>query len=194
MRFNRQHTIYIIAGLLLVFLAAFGAQAFREKSRITLSPDRNLVWRDFKQVKTIRNKPSINARTATYIQPKINSTSGKNGVIRIYPSVEIGIDPDHTQVSLGFLSRSDKATKDAVLNHENGHFKIAQLIGKQILNAIEAFEFDKSRYQDQFDSLVQEHYKYWREMEGAYDYETTNPRDLERQKEWDNFFEKELSR
>ncbi|WP_143961847.1 DUF922 domain-containing protein [Litoribacter populi] len=194
MRINRLHTIYFLLGLTLIFLLAFGVQAFRAKSGISISPDRNLVWRDFKQVKTINNRPGVNARTVTYVQPKIGSASEKNGIIRISPKIEIGIDPDQTQVSLGFLSRSDKATKEAVLNHENGHFKIAQLIGKQLLNAIETFEFDKNRYQEQFDSLVQEHYKEWREMERAYDYETTNPRDLERQKEWDNFFEKEISR
>jgi hypothetical protein len=180
--------------LLVAGIVAFGAySAFPGDGSINFSPDRNLIWRDFKQVKTINNRPGINARTITYVEPKISRTVENEHHLKVIPEIEVGIDEELTQVSLGFLTRADKETKEMVLNHENGHYKIARIIGKRIFRAASAFEFDRQNHQAQFDSLVRTHFEEWQKLDRSYDRQTTSPRNLEKQKEWDHFFREELS-
>jgi hypothetical protein len=163
-------------------------------SSISINPNRPLQWRDFKMVKVINNRPSINARCITYITPTIKNVQQKDGFAKIITDLDVGIDEDLTQVSGAFMSRADPATKQVVLNHENGHFKIAQIIGHRILNQADNHRFHPTAYQEQFDSLVRAQFIAWREMDRQYDLETTSPRDPVKQGEWDLFFKSELKK
>jgi len=184
---------YLLLFLLLAF-AAWSLYSFLPfGGGISLSPSRDLVWRDFKQVKTIHGRPGVNARTITYIVPSIHRTIPHPNHLSIVPKVEIGIDEELTQVSLGFLTRADKATKQTVLNHENGHYKIAQIIGKRIYRESIDLGFDPENHQAQFDSLVRKHFEDWSILDRDYDRETTNPRNPDKQREWDRFFRTELA-
>jgi hypothetical protein len=184
---------YPLLVLLAGIVALWAYSAFPSEGNITFSPDRNLIWRDFKQVKTINNRPGINARAITYVEPKISRTIEREDHLKVIPEIEVGIDEERTQVSLGFLARADKEKKEVVLNHENGHYKIARIIGKRIFRAASAFDFHRDNYQAQFDSLVRANFEEWQNLDRSYDRKTTNPRNLEKQKEWDRYFREELS-
>ena len=139
-------------------------------------------------VKEINNRPGINARCITYIVPTIKNVKNRDGRTYIIPDVDVGIEEELTQVSGSFLAKADQNKKQIVLNHENGHFKIAQIIGHKILRQTEAFDFHPTNYQQEFDSLVKANFLEWRQLDRQYDQETTNPRDLDKQREWDRFF------
>lgn len=181
--------------LFLLFIVGIGFYWMYSKhtSSINISPNRLLSWRDFEYVKQIGNRPSINARTTTYITPTIKKIKNAQSYKKIIPDIYVGIDEHLTQVSIGFMSRSDQELKKLVLNHENGHFKIAQIIAYRILKETEVFLFHPENYQQEFDSLVRTHFIEWKRMDQLYDYETTNPRDMERQNEWNKFFKSTLN-
>jgi len=163
-------------------------------STISISPNRTLQWRDFKMVKVINNRPSINARCITYIVPTIKNVKQGDGYAKIITALDVGIDEELTQVSGQFMTKADQEKRQVVLNHENGHFKIAQIIGHRILDQIEGHRFHPTDYQEEFDSLVRAQFLEWRNMDQQYDLETTNPRDPVKQREWDRFFRVELAR
>lgn len=185
---------YLMVVFLLLIVGVGGYWFYRANTpTISITPNRSLLWRDFKFVKQIGNRPSINARTITYIIPTIKKVKNEQGYKRIIPDIDVGIDENLTQVSSGFMSRSDQEKKQVVLNHENGHFKIAQIIGYRILRDTDNFLFHPTDYQQEFDSLIRTNFIEWKRMDQQYDYETTNPRNLERQSEWDNFFRSTLN-
>jgi len=181
-------SLFILIALILVTYHYYD-QNF---SSISISPNRTLQWRDFKMVKVINNRPGINARCITYINPRIKNVTQKDGYAQIITALDVGIDEELTQVSGSFMSRADQATKQIVLNHENGHFKIAQIIGHRILKHVDNHQFHPVDYKKQFDSLVRAQFKAWGQMDREYDLETTGPRDPVKQREWDRFFKAEL--
>lgn len=163
-------------------------------STISISPNRTLQWRDFKLVKVINNRPGINARCITYIVPTIKNVKQEQGYCKIITAIDVGIEEDLTQVAGAFMTKADQNKKQIVLNHENGHFKIAQIIGYQIFEQVDLFRFHPTDYQVQFDSLVRAQFLEWRKMDQQYDLETTNPRNLDKQREWDQFFRSALNK
>ncbi|KEO74489.1 DUF922 domain-containing protein [Anditalea andensis] len=167
---------------------------YLNSSSLSISPDRKLQWRDFKLVEKINNRPRINARCITFIEPTIRNIKQKNGYAKIIVALEVGIDKELTQVSGSFMARADQPTKNAVLNHENGHYKIAQIMGYRILEQVKSYRFHPSSHQAEFDSLIRSQFLEWRKMDQQYDLETTNPRNYEKQEEWDMFFRTELNR
>jgi len=190
---NKPPYKYILSIIILTALVLAGHHIYdRNVSSLHISPNRPLQWRDFKLVKVINNRPGINARCITYIQPRIKNVKSEEEFAKIIVEIEVGIDEELTQVSGSFMTRADLATKQMVLNHEDGHFKIARIIGRRILQQTDNYRFHPSTYQDQFDSLVRAQFIAWREMDRQYDLETTNPRDPVSQGEWDRFFKAEL--
>jgi len=145
-------------------------------------------------VKVINNRPGINARCITFIVPTIKNVMQDNGQVRIVTAIDVGIDEELTQVSGTFMTKADQEKKQIVLNHENGHFKIAQIIGRRILEQIERHRFHPTDHKAEYDSLVRAQFIEWRKMDQQYDFETTNPRDLIKQREWDLFFRTELGK
>lgn len=163
-------------------------------SKITVYPNRQLIWKDFKQVPLINGSEHINATCFSTTDFQINRIYDDGEYKRIDLKAKIALHEDRTQVSLHFLKRADGETKKQVLHHENGHFKIAQIIGRRIVQSVDAFPFDPKDYQSQLDSIVRSHYGEWNRLDQEYDRETTKPRNLENQKEWDLFFKEELGK
>lgn len=163
-------------------------------SKISVYPNRTLIWKDFKQVPLINGSESINATCFSTTDFQINRIYDEGEYKRIDLKAKIALLEDRTQVSLHFLKRADGETKKQVLHHENGHFLIAQIIGRRIVQSVDNFLFDPEDYQSQLDSIVRSHYKEWSRLDQEYDHETTNPRNLEKQKEWDLFFRNELAK
>src|SRR5690554_5570330 len=183
---------WIIGGIL-VILSLGCYWAFASK-KIEVYPNRPLVWGDFKQVALINGRESINATCISTTDFQINRIYDEEGYKRIDLKARIAIQQEQTRVSLHFLKRANKATKEQVLNHENGHFKIAQIIGRRIVHAVDGFRFHPIDYQSQLDSIVRSNYKDWAGLDREYDQITTNPRNPEKQKEWDLWFREELKK
>ncbi|HSJ67047.1 MAG TPA: hypothetical protein VK921_05205 [Anditalea sp.] len=193
--FNKPLYIYLILLILLAILVLGSFSYYSSNySTISISPNRTLQWRDFKLVKVINNRPGINARCITTITPSIKNVKQEQGHAKVITAIEVGIDEDLTQVSGSFMTKADQNKKQIVLNHENGHFKIAQIIGYTILEQIDAYRFHPTNYRQEFDSLVRAQFQEWRKMDNQYDIETTNPRDLVKQREWDQYFKSALNK
>src|SRR5690554_1688377 len=110
--------------------------------KITVYPNRQLVWKDFKQVPLINDNEGINATCFSTTDFKINRIYDEGEHKRIDLNAKIALHEGRTQVSLHFLKRADGETKKQVLHHENGHFKIAQIVGRRIVQSVDAFPFD----------------------------------------------------
>lgn len=173
-------------------LISLGCYRVFHSDKVSIYPNRLLIWRDFKQVPLINGKESINAKCISTTDFEIDRIVDEGGHKRITLKVTIALKEEQTQVALHFLARADKATKAQVLHHENGHFKIAQITGRKIVQTVDEFLFSKTDYQSQLDSIVRNYYKAWSQMDWEYDYATTNPRNIEKQKEWDLLFKQEL--
>jgi len=182
----------IVGGILVVI--SVGCYWAFSSNKIEVHPNRPLVWGDFKQVALINGRESINATCITTTDFQINRMYDEEGYKKIDLKARIALQQEQTRVSLQFLSRANKATKEQVLNHENGHFKIAQIIGRRIVNTVDAFRFHPTDYQSQLDSIVRSNYKDWAGLDREYDQVTTNPRNPEKQKEWDLWFREELKK
>ena len=163
-------------------------------SKITVYPNRQLVWKDFKQVPLINGTESINATCFSTTDFQIHRMYDEGEHKRINLKAIIALEEERTQVSLHFLKRADGETKRLVLHHENGHFKIAQIIGRRIVQTVDYFRFHPSDYQSQLDSIVRSHYHEWSRLDREYDLETTKPRNLEKQREWDLWFKEEFGK
>lgn len=163
-------------------------------SKITVHPNRQLVWKDFKQVPLINGTESINATCFSTTDFQIHRMYDEGEHKRINLKAIIALEEERTQVSLHFLKRADGETKRFVLHHENGHFKIAQIIGRRIVQTVDYFRFHPSDYQSQLDSIVRNHYHEWSRLDREYDLETTKPRNLEKQREWDLWFKEEFGK
>ena len=163
-------------------------------SKISIYPNRALIWKDFKQVPLINGNEGINATCFSTTDFQINRIYDEGAHKRIDLQAKIALLEDRTQVSLHFLKRADGETKKQVLHHENGHFIIAQIIGRRIVQNVDAFRFHPEDYQVQLDSIVRSHYREWSRLDQEYDQETTKPRNLDKQKEWDLWFKAELAK
>lgn len=184
--------IWLTGGSLLIFL--LGCYWAFSPGKITVYPNRPLVWKDFKQVPVINGNQGINATCFSTTDFQINRIYDEGEYKRIDLKAKIALLEDRTQVSLHFLKRADGETKKQVLHHENGHFKIAQIIGRRIVQSVDRFLFDPANYRAQLDSIVRSHYGEWSRLDQEYDQETTKPRNLEKQQEWDGWFKEELTK
>lgn len=180
-----------ILGIIFLIIS-FGCYWAYFPPKISVHPNRALIWKDFKQVDLIGGRESINAKCISTTNFEINRIYKEGNFLRIDLNAKIELQEELTQVSIHFLAKSDKTTKEQVLHHENGHFKVAQIIGWRIVNTVDAFRFDLKNYKTQLDSIVKRNYIEWALLDRKYDQETTKPRNLEKQKDWDMFFKNEL--
>ena len=181
---------WVLVGVgLMIF---FGFYWVNLPKKVTIKPNRTLIWKDFTHVEKISGRESINATCISTTDFEIRKIQDKGDHKRITLNAVIEQQKELSKVSTRFLNRANKSTRDQVLHHENGHFKIAQIIGHRIVQSVEAFQFDPNEYKIQLDSIVRAHYRDWSQLDRDYDEETTNPRSPEKQREWDIFFKNEL--
>jgi|SRR5690554_1599927 len=183
---------WVLGGTLIIL--SLGCYWTFSTDKIEVHPNRPLVWRDFKQVGLIKGSENINATCISTTDFEIKRIYDDGEHKRIELKARIALHEEQTQVALHFLSRANKDTKQQVLHHENGHFKIAQIIGRRIVHVVDSFLFHPRDYQAQLDSIVRSNYRNWTDLDREYDHVTTNPRNLEKQKEWDRWFRDELEK
>ena len=188
--------LYVI--LLLTFsLILLGSKAWPDDklaSTVAINPNRTLGWEDFKVVKVIQGKSSINAICLSTCEVEIVKVTPRGTHVSLAVKAIIQHQKDLSQVTESFLANNDAATKAQVLHHENGHFVIAQLIGHRIVKDVGGYAFDPKNYKAQLNQIIKTHFRSWKQMDQLYDLESTNPRNLAMQKKWDDYFKKELSK
>eukprot|EP00828_Plagiopyla_frontata_P013833 TRINITY_DN18332_c0_g1_i1.p3 TRINITY_DN18332_c0_g1~~TRINITY_DN18332_c0_g1_i1.p3 ORF type:complete len:119 (-),score=16.23 TRINITY_DN18332_c0_g1_i1:14-370(-) len=80
----------------------------------------------------------------------------------------------------------------ALLKHEQGHYDIGVLCALQFKKRAAEQQFSKSLYKLQVESLFQQTLQEFLIFERQYDRETRHYRNVEKQKEWNQYFEDNL--
>jgi hypothetical protein len=99
----------------------------------------------------------------------------------------VELDPART------WARMDKVN-DALLAHEQGHFDIGILCGKEILATFKTTNFERSNYRGQMQSIFQDVLKKYIDMGRQYDKETEHYRNKEEQERWNKLLAERLSK
>ena len=89
--------------------------------------------------------------------------------------------------------KMDKVS-DELLMHEQGHFNIGILCGREILATLKQTRFEISNYRDQMQSIVQEILKKYIEMGNLYDSETNHFWNKKEQERWNALIADKLSK
>lgn len=189
-----QKPVYIILLLSLILLGSNAWPDEKLASTVAINPNRTLGWEDFKVVKVIQGKSTINAICLSTCEVEILKITPRGNHVSLDVKAVVQHQPELSQVTENFLANNDAATKAQVLHHENGHFLIAQIIGHRIVKDAQGYAFDPKNYKTQLNQIIKTHFRSWKQMDQLYDLESTNPRNLVMQKKWDDYFVKELNK
>lgn len=189
-----QKPVYIILLLSLILLGSNAWPDEKLASTVAINPNRTLGWEDFKVVKVIQGKSTINAICLSTCEVEILKITPRGNHVSLDVKAVVQHQPELSQVTENFLANNDAATKAQVLHHENGHFLIAQIIGHRIVKDAQGYAFDPKNYKTQLNQIIKTHFRSWKQMDQLYDLESTNPRNLVMQKKWDDYFIKELNK
>lgn len=189
-----QKPIYIILLLSLILLGSNTWPDEKLASTVAIHPNRSLGWEDFKVVKVIQGKSTINAICLSTCEVEILKITPRGNHVSLDVKAVVQHQPELSQVTESFLANNDATTKAQVLHHENGHFLIAQIIGHRIVKDAQGYAFDPKNYKAQLNQIIKTHFRSWKQMDQLYDLESTNPRNLVMQKKWDDYFIKELNK
>ncbi|MCC5936737.1 MAG: hypothetical protein JJU34_05605 [Lunatimonas sp.] len=165
-----------------------------DDEKVAITPNRTLEWKDFKTVKVIQGKTSINALCLSTCDIEIQQVIPKGNYVQLNVKAIVKHQKDLSQVTENFLTNNTDDTKAQVLHHENGHFLIAQIIGYRIVKDAQGFQFHPKNYKAQLNQIINGHFRSWKQMDQLYDLETTKPRNPAMQKKWDEYFSKELTK
>lgn len=189
-----QKPVYIILLLSLILLGSNAWPDEKLASTVAINPNRTLGWEDFKVVKVIQGKSTINAICLSTCEVEILKITPRGNHVSLDVKAVVQHQPELSQVTENFLANNNAATKAQVLHHENGHFLIAQIIGHRIVKDAQGYAFDPKNYKTQLNQIIKTHFRSWKQMDQLYDLESTNPRNLVMQKKWDDYFIKELNK
>lgn len=81
---------------------------------------------------------------------------------------------------------------DELLAHEQGHFNLGILNGREVINLIKGAKFTKENIRTRPGELLQDISKKYSDMSVLYDAETKHSMDKEQQGKWNGFFKEQL--
>ena len=150
------------------------------------STKRKLAWSDFKA------PPDANstywAYTGYLVRYRYQDVKIMGENVNIgYFEVTVELDPART------WAKMDKVS-DELLIHEQGHFDIGILCGREILATLKRTSFERSNYRDQMQSIFQEILKKYIEMGHQYDSETEHFRNKKEQERWNALLADKLTK
>jgi hypothetical protein len=132
------------------------------------SPGQRLTWNDYKG----KADPSTGAAasTATYL----------------------GIDYNFSPAGLSYkITCSFSKTRswglhknEHILNHEQGHFDIAEIFARKLNMQMTAYKFNRNTYQQDLKKIYQDIVNEKEEMQNTYDEETDHSIKKDKQEEW----------
>ena len=171
--------------IILFLFVSFFQQASSQKIIISgKEGNRPLKWSDFTGTPDDNSSYFAN----TYWKTGFSYTNVKpDGDVATLENFQFNLelDPQRSWVKEG------KQTDD-LLKHEQGHFNIALLCRKEVLQKMTNAKFSKTNVQSEVRAFMNEMQKKYHEMNVQYDKETAHSLNKEEQARWNSFFEKEL--
>ena len=82
--------------------------------------------------------------------------------------------------------------KAQLLNHEQGHFNIAQILVKELEKNFKAHNYDINTYESEIKEIFNTTFAKYRELEKRYDNETNHMNNVTEQEKWNKFFQESL--
>jgi hypothetical protein len=161
--------------------------------------NRVLAWSDFAKVK----RTPAPAQTAEVAQTAADIAPSGFGVERVAGSHSVRLK-DSLQVSIEFKPRDSwvydwvftqpQAYQDDLLNHENGHYRIVALIGRDFFLALMALRANSyanaSALQKDISQAGKDIASKAQPAQDKYDVQTKNGTDAGQQKLWDGYISK----
>ncbi len=158
----------MLTSIFTFLLAALSSVEQANANLIEWTPSRKLTWEDFKA-------PADPASTnAALTSSSIN--------------VEFGYDDEELQYSIKCRFDKNKSwvriRNTAILQHEQGHFDIAELHARKLYQALKGYRFNAKTVSDDvnriYDSVITLHHA----AQNEYDKETDFSRNKEKQETW----------
>ena len=148
----------------------FSVLVFSQKDEgfINWSEDKRLKWEDFKAAP--QKIGDVAALTATHLGFSYNVVNGK-----ISYKIECRFE---TNRSWGMVKNN------WILNHEQGHFDIAEIYSRKLFKAISAYQFSKTTFQKDLDTIYKKLVDEKDQYQQLYDLETNYSRNKSEQEEW----------
>lgn len=167
----------LILNLILISNICLCQNVIKESFLIEWSKGALLEWRDFK--KEPLEKKSVSAQTTT--KHKIKMTGGSSEQIDF--EIRTYFAPNKSWVKKESLDNLN------LLKHENGHFSIAEIIGRRLRK--ELYSCSVSSKEKVSELVKEKALKYRKELkvlQASYDKETNHSKDVLNQKKWEEKF------
>jgi predicted secreted Zn-dependent protease len=155
--------------LLLVIFTSLLSVPFSDDNLIDWSVSRKLTWSDF------RAKPDPSSANAALTSSTIN--------------VEFGYDKNGFKHSI--TCRFDKSKSwvrvknDYILNHEQGHFDLAEAYARELHKEFQEYKFRKESASDDLNKIYSRVMQKHIEAQDRYDKQTDHSLDTAKQSAWD---------
>ncbi len=162
--------------LLALFLPLFVLPQLKEEDFIKWNEGRKLTWDDFKAPpQNIGNTAAI---TTTHLVFSYSISNGKISYI-----IDCRFEKNK---SWGLLKN------DWVLQHEQGHFDIAEIFARKLNKQTTEYQFNKTSFQNDIDAIYKAIVAEKEKFQQLYDEETDHSRNKSKQEEWLKKIENEL--
>jgi Bacterial protein of unknown function (DUF922) len=162
---------YLFSYLLLFFLAGSSSFLFAQSNNEELldwSTTRKLTWADYKSNPNPESDAA--ASTTTYLGISYNISSH---------SFSYKIESRFSKTRSWGLHKTDY-----ILNHEQGHFDIAEIFARKLHKKMSEYKFNRKTYQKDLDKIYDEVTKEKTAMQNNYDIETNHSIRKKAQDEW----------
>lgn len=152
--------------------------AFITQSSIRIWDEKKLEWSDFTTVNFVDKNEDAK------IHLELSSPYAlSGGVLKI--SVLATMNKRKSIVAQG-------GKTDWLLNHEQGHFDLQELIAREFRKEINSTAFNNSELENQINSLFRKYSSIATDQHTLYDYETRHSKNRLKQIEWNQRIKKEL--
>jgi predicted secreted Zn-dependent protease len=159
----------MIQKLLVLFFFSLIAAAPADDSLIDWSASRKLTWNDFKA------KPDAESSNAALTSSTIN--------------VEFGYDKNGLKHSItcrfNKLKSWGRVKNDYILNHEQGHFDLAEGYARQLHRELIEYVFKKESVSNDLNTIYSRVMRQHMQAQDQYDKQTDHSLDTAKQSAWD---------
>lgn len=159
----------MLAKVLLLLLASFSFASSGEGDLVDWSASRRLNWTDF------RAKPDLSSTDAALTSSMINVEFGfgNNGLKH---SITCRFDKTKSWVRI---------KNDYILNHEQGHFDLAEGYARQLNKELDGYQFNRQTAGEDLNKIYSHVMKQHIEAQDQYDRQTNHSLDTAKQRQWD---------
>jgi len=163
-----------------LFFSILQHKAFCQDT-IYWSPDYKLNWNDFKA------KPDLSSSFAAMSDCNIN-ISYKYTPFK--DSVSFNVSASFTKTK----SWSKSKDNSILINHERGHFDIAELFARKFRKELRTYKFNMLTINNDIKVIFDRIWKEKTAFETLYDKETNHSTNIEKQTEWDKLIRTEINK